>query len=146
MSSNPTSTESFSSWFNRQGFRNFKANELEWYFSKVRNGIQNSQPPRSIWPNIVPTLRILDDLRDHFGKPLELSSTYRSPSYNKAIDGASKSQHVEFKAVDFTVSGVSPSKVFSTLKSWQSSGKIKGGIGKYNTFTHFDTRSYNATW
>lgn len=146
MTSKPRADESFSSWFNRQGLRNFKASELEWYFGKVRNGVKNSYPPKELWPNIIPTLNILDDLRDHFKKPLNISSTYRSPSYNKAISGASKSQHLNFKAVDFTVSGVKPSLVFSTLKSWQSSGKIKGGIGKYNTFTHLDTRGSNASW
>jgi uncharacterized protein YcbK (DUF882 family) len=142
----PTATESFSEWFARQGFRYFKADELTWYFGRVRNGIRNSEPPRALWPNIVPTIRVLDDLRAHFGKPLTISSTYRALPYNRAIGSPDGSLHVQFKAADFSVSGVSPRQVAEVLDSWRRAGKIVGGVGTYRTFTHYDCRSRNATW
>lgn len=142
----PNNSESFSEWFNRQGFRHFKADELTWYFSKVRNGQRNSEPPRAIWTNIVPTLRVLDDLRDHFGKAVNISSTYRALNYNRAIGSPDGSAHVKFKAVDFTVSGTTPAQIFKVLDTWRKQGKIVGGLGKYPTFVHFDTRGNNATW
>lgn len=144
--SDPKTGESFESWFDRQGFRNFKAHELTWYFSKVRNGVKNIAPGPELWKNIVPTLRVLDDLRDHFGKPLNISSTFRALKYNRAIGSPDGSLHVKFKAVDFTIAGVTPAQIFKVLESWRKSGKIVGGLGKYPTFIHFDTRGYNSTW
>lgn len=144
--SSPTQTETFSEWFDRQGFRHFKAHELTWYFSKVRNGVKNKEPKREIWENILPTLRILDDLRAHFGKSVNISSTYRDLPYNRAIGSPDGSMHVKFNAVDFTVAGVSPATVFKQLVKWRNEGKFVGGIGKYPSFVHLDTRKYNATW
>jgi uncharacterized protein YcbK (DUF882 family) len=142
----PTATETFSAWYSRQGIRNFKADELIWYFSKVRNGIRNSEPPRDIWPNIIPTLRILDELRDHIGKPITISSTYRAILYNRALKSPDTSLHTSFKAVDFTVSGRTPAQVFTILKGWRDAGKWVGGLGQYPSFVHIDTRKGNATW
>lgn len=136
----------FEEWFNSKKFRNFKAHEFTWYFSKVRNGVKNSIPPQSLWENIVPTLRILDDLRDFFKKPININSTYRALPYNRAIGSPDGSMHVKFNAIDFTVSGVAPSVVFKKLLEWRNAGKWKGGLGKYATFTHIDTRKNNATW
>ena len=71
----PNSTETFAAWFDRQGFKHFKAHELEWYFSKVRYGISNKPPARALWINIIPTFRILDKLREEIGRPINISST-----------------------------------------------------------------------
>lgn len=146
MRPNPKATEAFKTWFARQGFRNFKADELAWYFTKVRNGVRNESPPRVLWMNIVPTLRILDDLRDHFKKPVTINSTYRGLKYNRALGSPDGSLHRRFNAVDFTVKDVKPSEVFAVLKKWRDEARFIGGLGKYNTFVHIDTRNYNATW
>lgn len=142
----PNKNEKFAEWFDRQGFKHFKAAELTWYFSKVRNGVKNSFPPRELWPNIIPTMRILDRVRIHFGKPVEINSTFRSLFYNQAIGSPDGSQHIKFTAVDFTVTGVKPSEVFALLLLWRNSCNFVGGLGKYQTFVHLDTRPYNATW
>jgi uncharacterized protein YcbK (DUF882 family) len=146
MSSQPTATETFSQWFNRQGLKHFKANELEWYFSKVRNGVSNKPPARALWANIIPTLRILDRLREDIGKPINISSTYRDKPYNRAIGSGDGSQHVRFTAIDFTVSGMTPSQVFKRLLAMRERGEWTGGLGKYPSFVHIDTRKNNATW
>ncbi|TCO70634.1 YcbK family protein [Marinisporobacter balticus] len=80
-------------------------------------------------------LDTLQKLRDYFNKQVIINSAYRSPSYNKKIDGSSKSQHLLGKAVDITVPGISPEKV-------ASAGILLGftGIGIYETFTHLDVR------
>ena len=136
----------FAIWFEDQNFRNFSARELEWYFSKVRNGVRNTMPPKILWKNIVPTLRILDDLRDELRAPIIVSSTYRAPAYNRAIRGASHSRHLLFEAIDFSVRGVTPARAAAVLIQYRNDGRFRGGVGVYPTFVHIDTRGVNATW
>ena len=45
---------------------------------------------------------ILDILRKAYGKPITVNSGYRSPKVNKAVGGASTSQHTKGEAADIT--------------------------------------------
>ena len=40
-------------------------------------------------------IEFLDDLRESFGKPIKLNSTYRNPNHNEKVGGVSKSAHTE---------------------------------------------------
>ena len=40
------------------------------------------------------TVKIIQSVRDYFGKPVTINSAYRTPQYNKKVGGASNSQHV----------------------------------------------------
>lgn len=143
----PLPGETFEDWFARQRFRHFDAQEFTSYFNLSRRGVRNRPPARDLWPNIVPTLRVVDDLREFFGRPITILSSYRSPAYNAAISGAaSQSYHMQFLALDIAVSGVRPSEVFRTLRVWRANHKFTGGLGLYDTFVHIDTRGYTATW
>ena len=141
-------TETFSEWFAAQKFRHFGAGEFTSYFARERNGVKNSTPPKRLWKNIVPTLRIVDELRESFGKPCRILSSYRSPDYNRAVGGAPLSQHKEFTALDITVDGVSPQRVYDRLLEWRKAGKFTGGLGFYPSagFVHIDSRGRNANW
>jgi uncharacterized protein YcbK (DUF882 family) len=138
----------FTEWFTAQGFRHFSAGEFTSYFARERKGVKNSLPSRRIWKNIVPALRIVDELRASFGKPCRILSSYRSPDYNKAVGGASSSQHLEFTALDIAFDGISPQRVYDRLLEWRKAGKFTGGLGIYPSsgFVHIDTRGRNATW
>ena len=138
----------FTTWFNAQKFRHFAASEFESYFVAQRKGVTNSVPPQRLWKNIVPTLRIVDDLRESFGKPCTILSSYRSSDYNKAVGGVGLSQHMEFRALDIAFDGVTSKQVYDRLIEWRKAGKFVGGLGVYPTscFVHIDTRNSNATW
>ena len=43
---------------------------------------------------------IFQPVREHFGRPIYVSSGYRSPELNAAIGGSKRSQHVEGRALD----------------------------------------------
>ncbi len=45
-------------------------------------------------------LSALEKLREKYGRPITLLSGYRCPTHNKAVGGASDSQHVHGRAVD----------------------------------------------
>ena len=140
--------DAFTEWFDAQGFRYFKASEFTSYFAAHRNGTRNSQPPARLWKNIVPTLRVVDELRGAFGKPCRILSSYRSPDYNRAVGGVAMSQHLEFRALDIAFDGISPKQVYDRLMEWRKAGRFTGGLGLYPSagFVHIDTRGNNATW
>ena len=141
-------TQSFTDWFNAQGIRHFSAAEFTRYFAAQRNGVKNSQPAQAIWKRILPTLRVVDELRASFGKPCRILSSYRSPAYNKAVGGDPLSLHLGFNALDIAFDGVSPRQVYDRLVEWRKAGKFTGGLGLYQSsgFVHIDTRGSNATW
>lgn len=89
----------------------------------------------------------LQKIRDHFGKPVNLSSGYRCPTHNGNVANAvKKSKHTMGLAADIKVEGVAPAEV---AKYAESLGIL--GIGLYNTdkdghFVHIDTRTTKAFW
>lgn len=87
---------------------------------------------------------ILQNVRDHFGKPINITSGYRTVSYNAKISGsASDSLHTYGMAADFVVNGVKASEVQAYLETIMPG---TGGIGKASSYTHVDTRAVKARW
>ena len=108
---------------------------------------QNTYPPRGLWTHIAKTAQVLDHFRDRIGKPIAITNAYRAPAYNACIGGATGSQHMQFTALDFKVSGMAAPDVAQALRWLRDvEGFFKGGIGRYNGFTHVDTRGHDATW
>jgi len=111
---------------------------------KCRDG---SSVPDEMLENVQLLCDNLQVLRDHIGKPIRVISGYRSPKYNRRIGGAKKSQHMISKAADIKVSGMSPAEVKAAIIDLIKDGKMmKGGVGLYKTFTHYDVRGRNARW
>lgn len=91
-------------------------------------------------------VKYLQKIRDHFGKPVTITSGYRCETHNKKIGGATRSYHSLGQAADIVVSGVSSREV---AKYAESIGIL--GIGLYETskdgyFTHVDTRTTKSFW
>ena len=49
--------------------------------------------------------KVFEPIRNHFGKPIHISSGYRSAALNKAIGGAASSQHCSGEAIDIDMDG-----------------------------------------
>ena len=49
---------------------------------------------------------VLEPLRAHFGKPIRITSGYRSPALCVAIGSSVSSQHAKGEAADFEIAGV----------------------------------------
>ena len=115
----------------------------------VKEFIAKSSPLRELYENGTYTTVKIDDklvailqkIRDHFGKPIIITSGYRPFEYNKSVNGATASLHIEGRAADIKINGITP-KVLS--KFCQSIG-VKG-IGTYKDFVHIDTRENKYYW
>jgi len=89
----------------------------------------------------------LEVVRAHFGAPVTINSAYRSPVYNRQIGGVPTSQHLGGKAADIVISEVTPSDVADAIEFLIEVGLMKeGGVGRYDTFTHYDIRGTKARW
>ena len=49
---------------------------------------------------------LLERIREHFGKPVTITSAYRTPAHNAKAGGAKFSQHLYGRAADIRVQGV----------------------------------------
>ena len=62
-------------------------------------------------------VRLVDDLRRQTGKPAHLSSGLRCPAWNAIQGGVANSRHLQGKAMDFYLEGVSGSKLLSMAQA-----------------------------
>ena len=88
-------------------------------------------------------VRLLQQIRDHFGAQVIINSAYRTPAHNKAVGGAAGSQHLRGTAADIVVSGATPLEVAQYAEHLQPHS---GGIGVYKSFTHVDVRAKRYRW
>ena len=123
----------------KQLTKNFKLSEF-----RCKDG---TDVPEDLMENVQFLAENLQILRDKIGLPITVISGYRSPKYNRKIGGARKSQHMTAKAADIIVRGMKPDDVRDKILSLIKEGKMAtGGVGRYTTFTHYDTRGWNARW
>jgi len=86
-------------------------------------------------------IKNLQAIRDALGL-VAITSACRCPSHNKQVGGSKTSQHLYGRAADIVVSGVSPRDVQEFCKEELS----LGGLGRYENFTHVDSRTGHARW
>ena len=103
--------------------------------------------PDDVKENIKELADNLQVVRDILDEPIRISSAYRCEAHNKDIGGVSNSQHVLGKASDLVMRYLSPDKLYTALDRLMDGKFIsQGGLGKYNTFTHYDIRGHEARW
>ena len=85
---------------------NFSLSELTKSQTATRKGIDNEPGTAEIENLIHLAESVLQPVREHFGKPVMISSGYRSPALCEAIGSSAKSQHAKGEAADFEIPGV----------------------------------------
>jgi uncharacterized protein YcbK (DUF882 family) len=124
------------------GITRFTAREL-CAVGRSNAGVILQAPPADLWPNIIPTARIAQEARNHFGEPIIVNSGYRDPAYNRAV-GSSSRRHVEFYALDLRLQRTSTRKLYDWLGAHPDADTL--GLGYYPTFVHLDTMGTRARW
>ena len=83
-----------------------------------RRGISNMPTPEHIENFKKLAANIFQPIREHFGKPIIISSGYRSAELNKAIGGSLSSQHSSGEAIDIDMDGtdITNAQIFNYIK------------------------------
>lgn len=82
----------------------FAYSELTVSETAARRGIPNKPSAREL-ENLKATALRMDEIRRRLGKPVLVTSGYRSPEVNAAVGGSRTSAHCRGLAVDFTCPG-----------------------------------------
>ena len=80
----------------------FTLEELTKSDTALSYSIDNTPPERFV-PNLHRLMDYLDRVRETYGKPIRVSSGYRSPHLNALVGGSSSSQHKQGLAADLVV-------------------------------------------
>ena len=103
-----------------------------------RDGAPSPYGPMNVRQELVD---FLNQLRLRFGKPLVVTSGYRSPEHNQAVGGVANSYHTQGLAAD-----IRPENQKDLPALWELCRRLNvtGGVGIYDTFVHVDRRGYAA--
>lgn len=119
---------------------NFSMSELLHSDIASKYNISNIPDKESLDNMLLLIVDCLQPIRELLGKPMIISSGYRSPRLNghPLINGNPNSQHCKGQAVDFTVKGMTPKQIIEKIVA--SDIEFDQALNEKNCWVHL---SYN---
>jgi len=85
---------------------NFSLHEMTKSETALRMGLDNTPGEAEIENLRLLCEKVLQPIRDHYGKGVKVNSAYRSPESNSAVGGSKTSDHCKGMAADIEIPGV----------------------------------------
>jgi uncharacterized protein YcbK (DUF882 family) len=121
----------------------FSLSEMTFSQTATRRGLDNT-PSAPVVKNLKTLCeKVLEPLREKLGKPIHVTSGYRSEVVNAAVGGVSNSQHLLGEAADIVVPGMSVQELFNFVRN--SGIEFDQLINEYGRWVHvsYTTRHPN---
>ena len=106
----------------------------------LRNGEELYTLPVSTHKNLIKLHTIMNVVRRAYGKPMVVTSGYRSPSYNKSIGGSPKSAHCNGLALDVRDDGKIKDWIKDNIELMELLGLYFEDFNFTKTWVHFTIR------
>ena len=113
---------------------NFTISELVKSDTAEKNGLNNTPDINSLDNLLELIFYVLQPLREKLGKPIIITSGFRSVKVNELVGGVDNSQHLYGQAADFVVNGMTPKQVVEFVK--KSGIEFDQLIDEYSQWTH----------
>lgn len=113
----------------------FSLKEIEHSDKAVELGIDNSAP-ESLYSNIQELIDLLDDIRLYFGRPLLITSGYRSNDLNRKLSWSNNSSHTKGLAADLLFKGSTAWQTFKLIQEYLEVNKVPFGQLIYEQKRH----------
>lgn len=101
------------------------------------------EPPEQYFDDILRMAKDLEKIRVKIDRPIRISSGWRTPEWNRAIGGASKSKHLSGLASDIQCAIPLDQLIFYAGRLTEFKGI---GISYRQRFLHLDYRVKNTFW
>lgn len=100
----------------------------------------NQECPQALIPNLIEVAKLAQGLRAELGRPIRITSAFRSSGYNRAVGGSGNSYHKQGKALDLMPKDPRDlPRLIAIAKRQHAAKQLHGGLGIYQTFIHIDT-------
>lgn len=86
-------------------------------------------------------VQLLEAIRAEWGRPVTVTSGFRTGAHNSKIGGADNSRHLYGLAADIVIPNVAPDTVADVADDLGA-----GGVGRYEDFTHVDVWGSRRRW
>jgi hypothetical protein len=96
--------------------KNFTLSEMTKSETALRHNIYNTPDQTAIKSMLTLAVKVLQPVRDHYGKGVRVNSGYRSPDVNAKVGGSKTSDHCKGQAADIEISGVPNAELAEWIK------------------------------
>lgn len=95
---------------------NFSLNELTQSETALRKGLDNT-PNEEVIANLkLLAEKVLQPVREHYGKGVKVNSGYRNPDVNASVGGSKTSDHCKGQAADIEIPGIANADLAQYIK------------------------------
>ena len=95
-------------------------------------------------------LEMLEEFRTWVGRSMSIHGCIRTSAYNAKVKGNAKSNHLNFRAVDFHIDGIDFGEKFVKYATkWKNICEKHGVVGEAGLYTwgfHFGFQTYSKTF
>ncbi len=118
--------------------KHFTLEELTFSEAAKRLNLNNEASEAIQWNLQRLCHEILEPIRELLGKPILINSAYRSPDANAVIGGSRTSEHMDGRAADIRVPGMTPLEVCTVIS--ENSERLEIGFNQlileFGSWTH----------